>query len=480
MANIHCEQCDSDFQAFQLRVPQITSCPHCKTAVTIPALMMTDCNDSALDNPNSITTDKPAKFPIKWIIIGFAVPIVYVLLYYSITISQYIQSRPWLKAPISFSLLGMDLVLVFAIPYLAFRSQGISISIKSIALTKVIKEFLIALLVFIGIVIVIGVCAFLIELILPAQDDLPDRLQWTAFGMGNISAIAFMFFAVILAPIAEEFYFRRFLYRALKSRMNWILAILIQAAFFAITHQYGLRDTFGVFIIGIILALIYDKRKTLITPIFTHAMINAIAFTPFIILSIINFHLPAKNNEQAQTNPQWLNSISIEEMERQDDGELQRQYIIDTYGSKGKRLWKKEIAAFEKLIEWFPDDRAACANARGGIAYVYTLYLKDYHRAIVHADRVLSEYPEQEDICARALLNKGLSHYMLKELEQAKAAFIRIIENHPKCEYECSEARHRLFNLSWIVPSGVDMKYITYSRPIDPNTLNWNIEITTD
>jgi membrane protease YdiL (CAAX protease family) len=88
--------------------------------------------------------------------------------------------------------------------------------------------------------------------------------------------IPLIILAVFVAPVVEEVFFRGFLYNALRSVFAPWIAILLQASLFGLGHIYEPLGVVGTFVIGILLALIYEWRKTLMTNMFVHGMYNGI------------------------------------------------------------------------------------------------------------------------------------------------------------------------------------------------------------
>jgi membrane protease YdiL (CAAX protease family) len=83
--------------------------------------------------------------------------------------------------------------------------------------------------------------------------------------------------ALILAPFAEEVFFRGMLYNWLRQRLHVVVAAPVQAMIFGLSHHFGPADTAGVVLIGLGLSLLYEWRKTLVAPVLMHAMVNAFA-----------------------------------------------------------------------------------------------------------------------------------------------------------------------------------------------------------
>ena len=65
------------------------------------------------------------------------------------------------------------------------------------------------------------------------------------------------------------------LFNALRQRVGFLPAALLQAVVFALYHPYGAQGRMGVATMGFALAFLYEWRKTLVTPIALHSLINA-------------------------------------------------------------------------------------------------------------------------------------------------------------------------------------------------------------
>ncbi len=90
----------------------------------------------------------------------------------------------------------------------------------------------------------------------------------------------FSFSIVILAPIVEEFLFRGFLQKWLRSRMALIPSILVSSLAFTLIH-YSLHQGWGnipilcsLFILAFFLGWIYERRQSLPAAIFLHSLFN--------------------------------------------------------------------------------------------------------------------------------------------------------------------------------------------------------------
>jgi membrane protease YdiL (CAAX protease family) len=80
---------------------------------------------------------------------------------------------------------------------------------------------------------------------------------------------------IILAPMAEEVFYRGMLYNWLRQRLHVVIAAPVQAIIFGVSHHFGPADTTAVVLIGLAIALLYEWRQTLVAPVLMHAMVNA-------------------------------------------------------------------------------------------------------------------------------------------------------------------------------------------------------------
>lgn len=94
----------------------------------------------------------------------------------------------------------------------------------------------------------------------------------------------FAIYAVLVAPITEEFVFRGLIYRSIRDRRGVALGAIVSAFLFGLVHFVPGGTWEGVLalqltmvITGIGLALIYERRKNLVADIAGHAAFNLIA-----------------------------------------------------------------------------------------------------------------------------------------------------------------------------------------------------------
>jgi uncharacterized protein len=115
----------------------------------------------------------------------------------------------------------------------------------------------------------------------------PDVEQTVAEDLGadegTFGLVAAGFMVICVAPFAEEFFFRGFFYKALRSRFSILIAALIDGALFGIIH-YDFSGAEALLILpplgalGFMFCLVYEKTGSLWPVIGLHAFNNAIAY----------------------------------------------------------------------------------------------------------------------------------------------------------------------------------------------------------
>ncbi len=89
-----------------------------------------------------------------------------------------------------------------------------------------------------------------------------------------------LFLAAIFGPVFEEIFFRGFLYPILKQRAGMPVAMVISASFFALIHD----STFAfwpIFVLGLGLVYLYEKRGSLLASLTLHITHNIIFLSYF-------------------------------------------------------------------------------------------------------------------------------------------------------------------------------------------------------
>lgn len=95
-------------------------------------------------------------------------------------------------------------------------------------------------------------------------------------------ALSLVLIIGIIGPIAEEVFFRGFAYRAFKERLGKGAALVLSALLFAAIHGNPLA-LFPIFLIGLLLAYIYERTGSLAAPIGLHCANNLMAVLFFFL-----------------------------------------------------------------------------------------------------------------------------------------------------------------------------------------------------
>ena len=80
-----------------------------------------------------------------------------------------------------------------------------------------------------------------------------------------------------MGPISEELYFRGLIHRFLIPRMGFIWRVLVSSLFFGLGHIDSAGVAVSSFIMGIVLAVVYEKSESLWIPIIMHILTNTFA-----------------------------------------------------------------------------------------------------------------------------------------------------------------------------------------------------------
>lgn len=91
-----------------------------------------------------------------------------------------------------------------------------------------------------------------------------------------------LFLTCVVAPVSEEFFFRGMLYSALRERLGFPLAALISGVLFGVVHA-GPFNWPPLVLIGIMLAYIYERTRSLLAPMVAHAVHNSFVMAMFFL-----------------------------------------------------------------------------------------------------------------------------------------------------------------------------------------------------
>jgi len=135
---------------------------------------------------------------------------------------------------------------------------------------------------------IISIC-ILIDIVITVILNVSDverrfpSYQKVMFFLTNSNIFISIICTGILAPILEEIIFRGIIFNRLKEyNIGLQISIIIQAVLFGIIHFNIVQSTYAI-LIGILFAVIYEKKKTIVAPIIAHMTFNlfTIAFAFF-------------------------------------------------------------------------------------------------------------------------------------------------------------------------------------------------------
>jgi uncharacterized protein len=113
---------------------------------------------------------------------------------------------------------------------------------------------------------------------------------------GALALAGYVAITCLIAPIAEEVFFRGFLFPVLRARVGVVWGVLVTAALFSLVHALGspVEALIVLFVLGAGLCLLYLRTGSLLPCIGLHALNNAISFAatkemewPVAILTVV-------------------------------------------------------------------------------------------------------------------------------------------------------------------------------------------------
>jgi uncharacterized protein len=126
-----------------------------------------------------------------------------------------------------------------------------------------------------GLAVMLGFEVAYIELLDVSESNIDD------LGSDNpAAAVAVALAVIVVAPVAEEFFFRGFFYRALRTRLRVWSAALIDGLVFASLHFAGPETAVilpVIAVVGVGQCLVYERTGSLFAVIAIHAAFNTVA-----------------------------------------------------------------------------------------------------------------------------------------------------------------------------------------------------------
>jgi membrane protease YdiL (CAAX protease family) len=125
----------------------------------------------------------------------------------------------------------------------------------------------------------VPVALFAVYVVSIAHDTLVHPKQQAIVGdfpHGAAGTVLFALLAVVVAPLAEETFFRGFLFRGFSNSWGWVVGAIVSAAIFGAAHLQ-LTVFVPLFALGFALAWVYKRTGSLWASIALHAIFNAIS-----------------------------------------------------------------------------------------------------------------------------------------------------------------------------------------------------------
>jgi uncharacterized protein len=102
----------------------------------------------------------------------------------------------------------------------------------------------------------------------------PDLVP--VFGEGLGGFISALFVAAVVAPIAEELFFRGFLYAGLRDRWGLGAGLIVSSVLFGLIHLTP-GVILPIILMGAIFAVLFELTDSVWPPILLHALVNGLA-----------------------------------------------------------------------------------------------------------------------------------------------------------------------------------------------------------
>ncbi|MBD3246768.1 MAG: CPBP family intramembrane metalloprotease [Candidatus Omnitrophica bacterium] len=118
--------------------------------------------------------------------------------------------------------------------------------------------------------------AFLVRL-LPIEPSMNPAVQMVLALPEGPLLLLFIIQGVILAPLAEELFFRVFAFKLLRRRWAFWPAAALLSSVFAVIHRASV-NILPLFVLSMVLCYLYEKTQSAFPPILFHAVFNGFNF----------------------------------------------------------------------------------------------------------------------------------------------------------------------------------------------------------
>ena len=112
----------------------------------------------------------------------------------------------------------------------------------------------------------------------------PDVLP--LFGGGLLGLLAALLVGGVVAPVAEEAFFRGYLFAGLRRHVGLSKAVLVSAALFALVHVLPTSWP-PIFVLGVLFAMLYHVTGSVWPAVIIHGLVNSLSFLASYLLQFV-------------------------------------------------------------------------------------------------------------------------------------------------------------------------------------------------
>ena len=119
--------------------------------------------------------------------------------------------------------------------------------------------------------------SFLYDMLMTSLGEGPSSTVAQDFTQTGLGLATIVLLAVVVAPIAEETFFRGFIFTGIGNRYGYGWGAILSALFFSVAHIIQPGALLPIFILGLLLAWLYIRTGSIWICIFAHCAYNSLA-----------------------------------------------------------------------------------------------------------------------------------------------------------------------------------------------------------
>ncbi|OIO37674.1 MAG: hypothetical protein AUJ75_03770 [Candidatus Omnitrophica bacterium CG1_02_49_10] len=170
----------------------------------------------------------------------------------------------------------MDLAAVLFILYFVVSVYGQKISSLGITSKEIFRNIVTGVAGYVTLIPSFILVLFITVAVTKLLRYTPPKQPVFDLFLEEKSAAMLIYSTILVAfigPVLEEVFFRGFFYNALKNRFGILCSALISASLFSVLHA-NIVAFFSIFLLGMLLAYLYEKTGSLVSSITVHVMHN--------------------------------------------------------------------------------------------------------------------------------------------------------------------------------------------------------------